>query len=67
MLYSPRIAVEEKQIRKDPVKRTTDLMKSVYGYFDKKIIPHKTCPLAEIKKATKWLPFLFPYNVDIKY
>lgn len=31
-----RIAVEEQQIRKDPVKRTTDLMKSVYGYFDKK-------------------------------
>lgn len=31
-----RIAVEEKQIRQDPVKRTTDLMKSVYGYFDKK-------------------------------
>ncbi len=31
-----RVAVEEQQIRKDPVKRTTDLMKSVYGYFDKK-------------------------------
>ena len=31
-----RVAVEEQQIRKDPVKRTTNLMKSVYGYFEKK-------------------------------
>ena len=31
-----RVAVEETQIRQDPVKRTTDLMKSVYGYFEKK-------------------------------
>lgn len=30
-----RIAIEEKQIRQDPLKRTTDLMKIVYGYFDK--------------------------------
>jgi hypothetical protein len=30
-----RIAIEEQQIRKDPAKRTTDLMKSVYGYFAK--------------------------------
>lgn len=28
-----RIAVEEKLIRKQPVKRTTELMKTVYGYF----------------------------------
>lgn len=31
-----RIAVEEQQIRKDPVKRTTEVMQSVYGYFEKK-------------------------------
>lgn len=30
-----RIAVEEKLIREQPVKRTTDLMKTVYGYFEK--------------------------------
>ena len=30
-----RIAIEEQQIRKDPAKRTTELMKSVYGYFAK--------------------------------
>lgn len=31
-----RIAVEEQQIRKDPIKRTTEVMQSVYGYFEKK-------------------------------
>lgn len=31
-----RIAVEEKLIRQQPVKRTTDLMKEVFGYFAKK-------------------------------
>lgn len=31
-----RIAVEEQQIRKNPVKRTTEVMQSVYGYFEKK-------------------------------
>lgn len=30
-----RIAVEEKLIREQPLKRTTELMKKVYGYFSK--------------------------------
>ena len=30
-----RIAIEEKMIRDNPAKRSTDLMKSVYGYFAK--------------------------------
>lgn len=30
-----RIAVEEKLIRDKPLERTTDLLKTVYGYFDK--------------------------------
>lgn len=30
-----RVAIEEQEIRKDPVKRTTELMQSVYGYFEK--------------------------------
>ena len=30
-----RIAIEEQQIRKDPAKRTTELMKSVFGHFSK--------------------------------
>lgn len=31
-----RIAVEEKLIREQPLERTTDLLKTVYGYFDNK-------------------------------
>jgi hypothetical protein len=30
-----RIAIEEKLIREQPVKRTTELMRKVYGYFEK--------------------------------
>jgi hypothetical protein len=30
-----RVAIEEKLIREQPVKRTTELMKTVYGYFSK--------------------------------
>lgn len=30
-----KLAVEEKRIREQPVARTTDILKSVFGYFDK--------------------------------
>ena len=30
-----KLAAEEKRIREQPVARTTDILKDVFGYFDK--------------------------------